>query len=376
MPDPSVDPVAHNIAIMTTTFTGLMVLEYIWSLPDETRLVWPRFRKTIEASIFVVIRYAGLAGQGFNIWFAFRMASGVPNSPSACIAWCLYQTVMTQFLLFAVESLLMPQVYKMYNKTKTIFALLIIFCGAQFAAMAASARLFITGTRYSPTCVIISHHHSRNYVGVSIIVTFMFILVTMLWRFFGSTSGRSEALRAWLKLAVRDGCCTIIMIMVIVIFMFLCNMGVIDIQMSRNIIFYVLLLCLWFAVECEILGGHSLPHSLFQIGRIVLHQEKFRQIQESQMGDVNDSSLWTQSIEVDPDDIASFDDPDACPTSLEVESTEVSTPLDSMSDAGTRDIADEHLCEWEEDSVPLTSCAPTFMLIERFISGEGSDSTN
>ncbi|KAG1874279.1 hypothetical protein F4604DRAFT_735814 [Suillus subluteus] len=370
MSDPSVDPIARNIAIMTTIFTGLMVSEYMWSLSDETRLVWPRFWKTIEAKNFVVI--------SFNIWFAFRMASGVPNSPSVCIAWCLYQTVTTQCLLFSVELLLMRRLYKMFNKSKSIFALSVIFSGTQLAAMAASARLFITGTGYSPTCVIISSHHSRNYVGVSIIVTFMFILLTMLWRFFGSTSSGSEALRAWLRLAVRDGSCTIIAIMgrfavficsytlitpVIIIFMFLCNMRVIDTQMSGNIIFYVLILCLWFAA-----------------GRIVLHQEKFRKIQESQMGDVNDPSRWTQSIEVDLDDIAiaSFDVRDArppSPSSLEVESTEVSTPLDFMSDAGTRDIADEHLCEWEEDNVPLTSCAPTFVLIERRIGGEGSGST-
>jgi hypothetical protein len=120
------------------------------------------------------------------------------------------------------------------------------------------------------------------------------------------------------------------------------------------------------------LGGYSLAHSLFQAGRIVLHQEKFRAIQASRKGVVNDPSQWTQTIEVDPDDIIAIDDPDACPTSpsgLEVESTKVATPFDSTSDAGTKDITDEHL--WEADSVPVSSCAPTFMLIERCISGEG-----
>ncbi|KAG1816540.1 uncharacterized protein BJ212DRAFT_195513 [Suillus subaureus] len=260
---PSIDPVARNITILTTTLTGLMVLEYFWFLSDEIKLVWPRFWKTAEATIYVMTRYAGLAGQSFNIWFALRMASGVPNSPSTCRVWSLYQTVIIQCLLLSVELLLMLRVYKMYNKGKPIFALLFIFSGAQVAAMAVSARLIITGTRYSPTCVIISPHHSRIYVGVSIIVTFAFIHFTMLWRFFRSTSSRSEALRAWLKLAVRDGSYTAIAIIVIVIFMFLCSTHVIDTKMSGNIIFYVLLSCLWFAVECEILGGHSLSSFTF-----------------------------------------------------------------------------------------------------------------
>ncbi|KAG2113910.1 uncharacterized protein F5147DRAFT_834866 [Suillus discolor] len=346
-----IDPVARNIVIITTTLSTLMVIEYIWSFTDEIRLVWPRFLKTTEAKIYVVTRYAGVAGQSFNIWFAFRMVSGAPNSPSTCRAWYLYQTLMTQCLLLSVESLLMLRVYKMYRKGKSICALLTVFGGAQLAANAASVRSVITGISYTPTCVIISPHHSRIYVGVSIIVTFMVILSTMLWRFFGSSSGLSEAPRAWLKLAVRDGSCTTIAIMMIFIFMFLCNTRVINTQMSGNIIFYVLFSFLWFAA-----------------GRIVLHHAKFRNIQ----GDINDPRL-TQTIEVDPDDIRPFDDSDACPTSpsdFEVESTEVSTPFDSMSDAGTRDIADGHLCG--EDNMQLSRCAPTFILIERCISGRGS----
>ncbi|KAG1897172.1 uncharacterized protein F5891DRAFT_1050754 [Suillus fuscotomentosus] len=347
---PSVlDPVARNIAILTTTLTAFMVLEYFWFIKEEIRLVWPRFLKTTEAKVYVVIRYAGLAGSSFNIWFAFRMLSGVPNGPFACRAWYWYQTTMTQCLVFSVESLLMLRVNKMYGKGKSIRALLIIFGGAQFAAMAANARVVVIGTRYSPSCVIISPYHSRIYVGVSIIVTFMFILSTMLWRFFGNSSGWSEALRAWLKLAVRDGSCTTIAILVIFIFMFLCNTHVIDTQMSGNIIFYVLLSCLWFAA-----------------GRIVLHQAKFHEIQESQKGDINDQSRWTLTIEVDPDDIRPFDDPDACPTGpsgLGVKSTEVS----SMPNAGVRDIADKHLCG--EDNMQLSSCAPTFIPIEECISG-------
>lgn len=335
-----------------------MVLEYIWYLSDEIRLVWPRFWKTTEAKIYVVTRYAGLAGQSFNIWFAFRMVSGVPNSQFACRVWSSYQAATIQCLLLSVALLLVLRVYKMYRKGKSIFALSIIFCGAQSAAMAVNVRLIVTGSRYSPTCVIISPHHSRIYVGASIIALFMFILVTMLWRFFRSTSSWSEAPHAWLKLAVRDGTYTAIAITVIFIFMFLCITRVIDTQMSGNIIFYVLLSCLWFAA-----------------GRIVLHQEKFRKIQESQKGDVNDPSRWTQTIEVDFNDIRPFDDPDVCPTSSsgsEVESTEVSTSSEFMSDAGTRDIADEHLCEWDDNTLS-SSCAPTFMLVERCISGEGSD---
>jgi hypothetical protein len=304
-----------------------MVFEYIRCFPDEIRLIWPRFWKTTEAKMYVLTRYTGLIGQSYNIWFAFKMLSGVPNNPFVCRVWSSYQAAMTQYLLLSVQFLLMMQVYKMYNKGKSIFALLFIFGGAQSTAMAVNARLIITGTRYSPTCVTISPHHSQIYVAVSIIMTFVFILVAMLWRFFGNQTSWSDVPHAWLKLAVRDSSCTAIAITLILIFLSLFTTRVIDTQMNGNIIFYVLLSCLWFAA-----------------GRIVLHQEKFRAIQESQKGDVNDPGRWTQTIEVDLDDIMAFDDPDTCPTSpssLEVESTKVGTPFDSISNTETKDIADE-----------------------------------
>lgn len=312
-----------------------MILEYIWFLSDEVRLVWPRLWKTTEAKIYVVTRYAGLAGQSFNIWFAFRMVSGVPNSRFICRVWSSYQAATTQCMLISVELLLMLRVYKMYKKKKSISALLFVFGSAQSAAMAANARLIITDTSYSPTCVVISPRYSRIYVGVSIIANFMFILGAMLWRFLRSISNWSGISRAWLKLVVRDSSFAAIAIIVILIFRFLCTPHVINVQMSGNIIFQVLLFCLWFAA-----------------GRIVLHQERFSNIQESQESDVNDPSRWTQTIEVDLDDVERFDDPDAYAMSLsglEVESTNVSTPFDSMSDAGTRDITDEHIYEWEDE---------------------------
>ncbi|KAG2141860.1 hypothetical protein DEU56DRAFT_940252 [Suillus clintonianus] len=323
-----------------------------------------KLRSSAEAKIYVLTRYAGLAGQMFNIWFAFRMASGVPNSTLACQAWYTYQTATIQCLLFAVETLLMVRVYKMYKKGKAIRALLIMFSSAQAVAMAVNAQTIVTGTHYTPTCITITPHRNRIYVGVSIIATFMFISFTMLWRYFRDTTSWSEAPRAWRNLAVRDGSITTVVITAIFIFMFLCTMGIIDIQMSRNFFFYVLLSCLWFAA-----------------GRIVLHQEKFRENYESQKGSAHDSSRLT-TIEVDLDDFAPSDAIDGCPESasdFRVDSTEVPNLSGSELDVGTKDITDERICELDDDDdddddVSLSSCTPTFILMETRISAEDSGS--
>ncbi|KAG1822872.1 uncharacterized protein BJ212DRAFT_1541251 [Suillus subaureus] len=255
-PSIMIDPVARNIAIITNssaTLTAFMVLEYICSIFDEMRLVWPRIWKTTEAKIYVVT----------------RMMSGVPNNRddpmSAAFSGVITHTARHVAFDLTLGNYLstLVAVYNMYNKGG---ALLFTLGGAQSAVMVVSSRFIVTGTRYSPTCVIISPHYSRIYVG---------------------TSGWSEGPRAWLKLAVRDGSCTTIVIT------------------TRH-------------QHTDEWKYHLLA------GRIVLHREKFREIQESQEGGINDPSQWTQTIEVDLDDIRPFDDPEACPTSpsgLEVEST-------------------------------------------------------
>jgi hypothetical protein len=82
--------------------------------------------------------------------------SGVIAHDAGCVAFGL---TLGECLFSLVA------VYKMYKKGKPICVLLFIFGGAQCAAMAINARLIITGSRYSPTCVILSPHHSRIYVG-------------------------------------------------------------------------------------------------------------------------------------------------------------------------------------------------------------------
>lgn len=82
--------------------------------------------------------------------------SGVITHGAGCVAFGL---TLGDCLLSLVA------VYKMYKKSKPIFALFFIFGGAQSAAMASNARLIVTGSHYSPTCVMLSAHPNRIYVG-------------------------------------------------------------------------------------------------------------------------------------------------------------------------------------------------------------------
>ncbi|KAJ8581175.1 hypothetical protein M405DRAFT_832986 [Rhizopogon salebrosus TDB-379] len=254
---PSVEPetVAHNILIVSTSLSGLMVLEYAWNIPFEVRVIWPQFRKSAEVKIFVIARYIGLAGQIFNIWFSNKMASGIPSNPLACKAWYSYQAVTTQCLLMSVELLLMLRVCDIYKNHKYIICILFVFAGAQCAAMAISALMILPGQSSSATCFLVVSHPGLIHVGVSTIAINWCILTMILWRCFRDTWPKP---RSYLRIMVRDSICTVVAVTGNFLFVVLMPTGVLHSQTCNNILFHVMLFSLWFAA-----------------GRLVLHKERF-----------------------------------------------------------------------------------------------------
>ncbi|OJA20647.1 hypothetical protein AZE42_10525, partial [Rhizopogon vesiculosus] len=160
---------ARNMLIVSTTLTGLTVLEYTWNIGFEMRVIWPKVWKSAEVKIFVIARYVGLAGQIFNVWFVNRMASGIKNHPLACRAWYSHQAAIMQCLLMSVELLLMLRVCKMYKNDKYVLGILFLFAVGQCATMIISARIVVPSVSFYPTCMtIVNSHPGRIYVGLSV----------------------------------------------------------------------------------------------------------------------------------------------------------------------------------------------------------------
>jgi len=156
--------VARDILTVSTTLTGLMVLEYAWNIRFEMRVIWPQFWKGAEAKIFVIARYLGLAGEIFNVWFASRMASGIPTHPLVCRVCYSFHGITIQCLLMSVELLLILLACKMYNNDRFVLGLLYALVGVQWAGMAITVRLLVSDLRPSPTCAVESNS-SQIYVG-------------------------------------------------------------------------------------------------------------------------------------------------------------------------------------------------------------------
>ncbi|OAX38241.1 hypothetical protein K503DRAFT_770684 [Rhizopogon vinicolor AM-OR11-026] len=347
----SVEPeaVALSILIVTTTLSGLMVLEYAWNIRFEVQVIWRRFWKSAEVKVFVVARYVGLAGQIFNVWFASRMASGIPSSPAACRVWFMYQTIAIQSLTMSVEALLILRVCKMYNNDKYILGILSVFGGAQCAGMGISALMVVPSLGSSPTCTVIGTHPGQIYVGVSTVAMHLCILAMILWRYF--RGNWQEPLRSYFKIMVRDSICAAIAVTGCFLFLTLVPIGLSQsaAQTSENILFHVMVCSFWFAA-----------------GRLVLDKERFRQ----------QSRNNREFTEVDLEDLGS--DSDVSPARLSNSKAvpiEVSIAADFEPGVGKeKDIADERLYDWADTS--LSRCVSSIMHMDIGSRVEGSGSTS
>ncbi|OAX33763.1 hypothetical protein K503DRAFT_859599 [Rhizopogon vinicolor AM-OR11-026] len=319
--------------IASTSLTGLMVLEYTWNIRFEVRVIWPQFWKSAEAKIFVIARYMGLAGQIFNVWFASRMASGIPTHPLVCRVCYSFHGITIQCLLMSVELLLILLACKMYNNDRFVLGLLYALVGVQWAGMAITVRLLVSDLRPSPTCALESNS-SQIYVGASAIATNFCFLAVILWRYFRVKW--PEILCSYLKIMVRNSICAVILVTGNFLVLILTPMEVHT--PVRGIFFPVMIFSFWFAV-----------------GRLVLDKEKFRQQFQ------NDYEL----TEVDIDNLEPLDDSDVYPARpFDSKVTELSIAVDPELGVGIEgDIADERIYDWVNDASP-SSFALTIMPME------------
>ncbi|OAX38236.1 hypothetical protein K503DRAFT_856814 [Rhizopogon vinicolor AM-OR11-026] len=307
---------ARNMLIVSTTLTGLTVLEYAWNISFEMRVIWPKVWKSAEAKIFLIARYVGLAGQIFNVWFVNRMASGINHHPLACRAWYSHQAAIIQCLLMSVELLLMLRVCKMYKNDKYVLGILFLFAVGQCATVIISARIVVPSVGFYPTCVmVINSHPSRIYVGTSVIVVYQCLLAMILWRYL--RRDWSEPLRSYLRITARDSVLIVISVTCLLLPLTLAPMGI-ESRTIDNLLFHVMLFGFWFAAD-----------------RLVLDKERFH------LAVQNNREL----TEVDLDNLEPLDDPDICPvkpSDSKAVSTEVFIAFDSESGLETEeDITDE-----------------------------------
>ncbi|KAL4065744.1 hypothetical protein V8B97DRAFT_1982751 [Scleroderma yunnanense] len=225
----------------------------------------------------------------FNVYFSLRIASGIVTPASLCKIWFRYQAVTVQLLLVAVEVSLMHRIYALFLQNCWILSLLIILGIAQLLSMVISARLVIPNTTYSETCYVIKPHVASVYFGATTITTNSAILFMLSWRYLHLPVPKPEhlmkfeALRAVIRIVLRDSTLSILAILVITLLMMLSNLGVIELSLNGNITYPWLFCILWIS-----------------FGRLVVNHAKAIQVQVEKSRERDQSNgQWTSRIQVE-----------------------------------------------------------------------------
>lgn len=285
-------------AISSCVSLGIMVLDFAWLFRDEVKFIWPKVRcRERFALVYIVARYAGMGGHIFNVYFSLRIASGVVTPPALCILWFRYQAVTIQLLLAAVEISWMHRIYTLFRKNHWILALLIILGIAQLLSMVISARLALPNMSYSSTCYVTRPHAASAYFGATTMTTNLAILFMISWRYLKlpvpkpTEIMKYEAIRAILRVVLRDSALSIVSLVVLTLVMMLANMGAIELSLNGNIIYHWLFCVLWMSF-----GRVTVNHA-----KVVQEQiEKFKRGDPNTLTlvEIGETSTWSSSSSI------------------------------------------------------------------------------
>ncbi|KAF9220664.1 hypothetical protein BS17DRAFT_810566 [Gyrodon lividus] len=253
---------AFKVLISTVLSLMVMIADFIWLIRDESGIIWPKFRSSRYAKLYVFSRYLGLASQIFNVSFTTRMYAGVPSTPSVCRMWYGFQAIVVQLLLASVEVTLMHRIYALFFKNQYILLVLVLFGVSQVASMAVSARFAVPSGRHTATCMVTRPHPGNAYFGATTMTINIIIFFMTFWKYLRLPMKWTHGNIGWVIL--RDSALTLLAISIVMFFMTLCALEVITPRMS-GVITYYWLVC--------ILCVSSTP----QIGRIIINHEKIPQ---------------------------------------------------------------------------------------------------
>lgn len=183
---------------------ALVVADYLHTLPDEVRLIWPG-KMSLPKGLFFVMRYYIL----FHHVLAVLYGERVGLSPAECKASFDRVSVSVLSLVVAAEALLFLRVYTFSGKSRKMLAYLIIQFTAIHATAFALLFQFLRSVKYikypfrNMTCMPVQLE-SPLLAGVFslLLLSVIIVMLIMVWIAFQKHRNLNSAL---LKIFYRDG---------------------------------------------------------------------------------------------------------------------------------------------------------------------------
>ncbi|PCH35554.1 hypothetical protein WOLCODRAFT_80876 [Wolfiporia cocos MD-104 SS10] len=173
------------------------------NITDEVEYIWKGQRSWIKWA-YVFIRHMPHFLQGGMIVLFAHMYSPHLWSQEVCLAWWLYQAIMFEGLLIAVEGVFIVRIFAMYGHHRMLMAVILVLYFGEIAAMITLLTVSTMGLKFDRGCVIarIPPIFAAYWAVPLVFETFLFGLISI--KFFTSV-GRQLDKQPIFFVLVRDG---------------------------------------------------------------------------------------------------------------------------------------------------------------------------
>ncbi|PCH35550.1 hypothetical protein WOLCODRAFT_80437 [Wolfiporia cocos MD-104 SS10] len=180
-----------------------ILYDTLLNIADEVEYIWKGQRSWIKWA-YVFIRYMPLFLQGGMIVLFAHMYSPHLWSHEVCLAWWLYQAIMFEGLLIAVEGVFIVRICAMYGHHRVLMVMILVLYFGEIAAMITLLTVSTMGVQFDQECLIVEVPpiFSAYWAVPLVFETFLFGLILI--KFFTSV-GRQLDKRPILFVLVRDG---------------------------------------------------------------------------------------------------------------------------------------------------------------------------
>lgn len=169
------DVISHAFVFRQATshcYSSLAFLIYDWllGLESEVQHIWMQPQKRVFKCLYVYFRYFSLLIQAIHPGLVEYLV-GSHDSPSPCLAWSIYASLVGQVHVTAVEMVLAVRVYALFNRSRRIAFLVGFHILLQVTSSVVNVVYTIRAAKYHGYCIFSKPPLQLTYHGIIVLST-------------------------------------------------------------------------------------------------------------------------------------------------------------------------------------------------------------
>lgn len=169
------DVISHAFVFRQATshcYSSLAFLIYDWllGLESEVQHIWMQPQKRVFKCLYIYFRYFSLLIQATHPGLVEYLV-GSHDSPSFCLAWSIYASLVGQVHVTAVEMVLAVRVYALFNRSRRIAFLVGFHILLQVTSSMVNVVYTIRAAKYHEYCIFSKPPLQLTYHGIIVLST-------------------------------------------------------------------------------------------------------------------------------------------------------------------------------------------------------------